>query len=88
MEIPTYIAFTYQTSAWTVANVVAYGFLMHFDHIIQVTDLSMKKFCIGTCITVALVSVTLDYFVPYYNTVVYHLFGRSPDMDRYVMQIL
>ena len=88
VEIPTYVAYTYQSYAWIVANVVVYVFVMHFDYAIQVTDLSMKIFCIATCVILSSISMTLDYFVPYFNTVVYNLFGLRPDMDRYEMSKL
>ena len=67
---------------------VVYVFVMHFDYAIQVTDLSMKIFCVVTCVISSLTSMTLDYFLPYYNTVVYNLFGLRPDMDRYEMSKL
>ena len=82
VEIPAYIMFTYHSSSWTIANVVAYGFLVHFDDIILVTDSDMKKFCVVASVILVLISTTLDHFYPQYNTVTYYLFGRSTDMNR------
>ena len=82
VEIPTYVSFIHLTSAWTIANVVAYGFMMHFDHIVLVTDINMKKFCVSISILLVSLTMTLDYFLPQYNTVIYYLFGCDTDIDR------
>ena len=82
VEIPSYMMWTYHSSSWTVTNIVAYGFLAHFDEINLVTDSIMKKFCVGASVIMVLISMMLDHFHPQYNTVVYYLFGRSTDMNR------
>ena len=83
-EIPTYIGWTYFSSAWIIANVVAFGFIMYFDDMILVSESDMMKFCFGTCITLSVVSITLDYFWPMSNTVMYFLFQSKPGIKRYV----
>ena len=82
VEIPSYFMWTYHSSSWTIANVVVYGFLAHFDDIILVTDSDMKKFCVVASVILVLISTALDHFFPQYNTVVYYLFGCSTDMNR------
>ena len=87
VEIPTYVSFIHQASAWTITNVVAYGFLMHFDDIVLVTESTMKKFCIGTSLSLTIFTMILDYFLPQYNTVTYYMFGHDTDMTRYGRKI-
>ena len=83
-EIPTYIGWTYQSSAWIIANVVAFGFIMYFDDMILVSESEMKKFCFGTCLILSVISITLDYISPMSNTVMFFLFQSKPDVERYV----
>ena len=57
LEIIVYVGFIYHSAVWTVVNLVVYGFLMHFGVISQVTDTQMKRFSIGTCIAITILSM-------------------------------
>ena len=72
-----YIGFIYHTAVWTVANVVVYGFLMHFSDISQLTDSQMKQITVVISTLVTLITMTLDFFVPQNNTIIFGLFGLS-----------
>ena len=82
LEISVYVGFSYSSVTWIVANVVAYGFIMHFDDISLVTDSNMNYFCFGTSILSTIGQIMLDYIFPQYNTATYYLFGGKEDPDR------
>ena len=81
-EIIVYIGFSYASVTWIVANVVAYGFVMHFDQISSVTDSQMNHFCFGTSIVSTTGQILLDCIFPQYNTATYYLFEGQKDMER------
>ena len=82
LEISVYVGFSYSSMTWIVANVVAYGFIMHFDDMSLVTDTQMKLFCFGTCIISTIIQIALDRFYPLYNTATYYLFEEKKYLDR------
>jgi hypothetical protein len=81
-EIIVYIGFSYSSITWIVANLVAYGFMFHFDDISLVTDSQMKKFCFGTSIVSTYIQIILDYIFPQYNTATYFIFGGEENEER------
>ena len=82
LETSVYIAFIYHAAAWTIVNIVFYGFLMYFSDISEVTDSQMRQFCIGTTVISVAIAMILDYLVPISNTAAHRLFGLMPDLQR------
>ena len=81
-EITVCVGFSYSSITWIVANLVAYGFMFHFDDISLVTDSQMNRFCFGTSIVSTYVQVILDYIFPQYNTATYYIFGGEENEER------
>ena len=81
-EIIIYVGFSYVSSSWIVVNMVAYVFIMHFEHISAVTDSEMKFFCFCTSIVSTIIQITLDRLFPQNNSATYYLFRGKKDMER------
>ena len=81
-EITVCVGFSYSSITWIVANLVAYGFMFHFDDISLVTDSQMNRFCFGTSIVSTYIQIILDYIFPRYNTATYYIFGGEGNEER------
>ena len=80
------MGFSYSSITWIVANLVAYGFMYHFDDISLVTDSQMSHFCFGTSIVSTYIQIILDYNFPKYNTATYYIFGGEENEERHQVQ--